>query len=158
MKSNIKLSSRSNDRIIDGSRLRKWTSLGAMTLCLAVATGCGGGGDEDVVPETGAGGSDASTGAKLDASTFNMQQLLEHENPIIANNAKPLNSAFAANNYAQASQALLMMASVGDVDSTTQGNIAKALRQVRDVASAAAAAGDPNAQYALDRLNEVFGN
>lgn len=129
-----------------------WVAALSLTL---LAAGCGGSGDSDVVPAPTTAGSQQ---LRMDSSAVDMQLLIDHENKMISNNAKPLQVAFDNNDYAKAIQALMAMVSVRDVDSETQSNISKALRQVRDSATAAAATGDANAQYALDRLDEMFGN
>lgn len=149
--------------MISSQKLIKWFTLGwrygfttlAMIAVLAVV-GCGGDDASNVVPETQiAADNDA---VKLSAETFDLQMLLDHPNGMISNNAKQLQSAINANDYAKATQSVMYIAGVRDVNEVTAENVRKALSHVRDVVRSAVEQGDPNAQYALDRLNDAFGN
>lgn len=138
---------------IRGHVLGRWTAVLAAGL---LATGCGGDGSNGLPDPSDATTDAAGNPVRLDPAAVDLTVLLEHELPVIVENAESLELALENNDFAKASQSLLLMASMRDDDAATQDAIAEAIRHVYKVAETAAANGDENAQFGMDRLREVF--
>jgi len=128
---------------------------------LVALTGAGCGGDEAPANQVPAPSSGALTDAAgnpliLDAAELKIDQLVEHQNPVVSNNAKQLKLAMEANDYTRVAQSLSVIASLR-LDQGSEAIVRDALHKLVEVATAAAEKGDGNAKFALEFIKDTFG-
>ena len=122
-----------------------------------IAVSCGGDETETVVPPPSESAPKSSDGQALRLSTegLNLNVLTEHENRIVANNAKGLMQAFERNDYSKAAYSISTIASLS-LDPAAERVVQNTLVHINTVATKAAEAGDANAEFAVNHLQNVF--
>jgi hypothetical protein len=133
---------------------------GLLGFILALA-GAGCGGEETPANQVPAPSSSVLTDAAgnrlvLDAAELKIDQLVDHKNPVVSNNAKQLKLAMEANDYTRTAQSLSVIASLR-LDQGSEAIVRDALHKLVEVATAAAAKGDGNAKFALEFIKDTFG-
>lgn len=128
---------------------------------IIVLAGAGCGGEETAgnqIPEPSGETLKDAAGNRvaLDPAALQIDKLINHQNPVVANNAKQLKQAFEANDYSRAAFAITSIASIR-LTFEYESIVRDALLKFREVATIAAEKGDANAKFALAHLKDTFG-
>lgn len=145
---------RTGFRLAFGAAADRRAWLPAVALPVLLLVGCGQG-DKDgasAVPPASA----TSSGPAVDPVALQIDKLIAHSNPVVANNAKQLKTSLEGNDFSQAAYSITSIASIrlpGELESVVSATLDK----LREAATAAADKGDANAKFALAHLKDTFG-